>query len=106
KDGCLSQNGEVISIVLDEYLGLDYFSLKAPKSLANDWVSNTVIPIFDPQKFKVEDLLVTAMEASAILLAQAVKEQAGLKNNSIMVSGGGANHPGWISRINTRMRNN
>lgn len=106
RDGCLSQSGEVIAEVLNQYLNLKYFKLKAPKSLANDWVSREVIPIFNPKKFSVEDLLVTAMEASAIELAKAMKEHSGLNRDSLMISGGGAHHPGWIARINVQMQKN
>ncbi len=103
RDGILSQNGTIIPAVLEEYLALDYFNLKAPKSLANDWVTEEVIPIFNSDKFNVEDLLVTAMECAAILLAQAVKDHADLSGSSVMITGGGAHHPGWIARINNQM---
>lgn len=103
RDGILSQNGTIIPAVLEQYLSLDYFNMKAPKSLANDWVTDVVFPIFDSDKFKVGDLLVTAMEGAAILLAQAVKDHAGFSSTSVMITGGGAHHPGWIDRINNQM---
>lgn len=104
KDGILSEKGVLIPEVFNEYLSLDYVGQKAPKSLANDWITNAVIPIFNPEKYKIEDLLVTAMEASAALLVRAVKEESGLSQSPLMISGGGAHHPGWISRINQQMK--
>ena len=104
KDGCLSENGEVIPEVMNEYLGLEYFKLKAPKSLANEWVTKEVLPIFNQNKYKVKDLLVTAMEASAGMLAQAAKDHGMSENKPLMISGGGAFHSGWINRINAHMR--
>lgn len=104
KDGILSENGVLIPEVFNEYLSLDYVGQKAPKSLANDWIFDAVIPIFNPAKYKIEDLLVTAMEASAALLARAVKQESDLPQCPLMISGGGAHHPGWVSRINQQMR--
>ena len=94
KDGLIASKGSVDAALLDALNGLDYYAMKAPKSLGREWVEKNVFPLLDASGLALENLLRTYYEHCAQQLARVVTP-----GRSILVTGGGAYNKYLIKRM-------
>ena len=64
--------------------GLDFYTLKGPKSLGREWVEEVVIPLIDSFGLTIEDILSTYCEHVAIQIGSHIK------GGKVLLTGGGA----------------
>jgi len=93
KDGKLANKGKVIPSLLDELNQLEFYQRNSPKSLGREWVKKNINPILNKKKYSTEDKLNTFCEHIAYQIGSF------LKNESVLVSGGGANNKYLIKKI-------
>jgi len=94
--GKLAESGEINVSLLDELNKLDYYKMKAPKSLGREWVEKNIYPVLDKYTIPNLDLLATFTEHVAIQISNTVKEYSG---TSILITGGGAYNTYLIDRL-------
>jgi anhydro-N-acetylmuramic acid kinase len=97
KDGQLAQTGSINGEALNEINMLPYFAQAAPKSLANEFGIEQVLPILDQHCVKAEDAIASMTEHIAIQVAEASAHMA--NGEKILVSGGGAFNTYLINRM-------
>jgi anhydro-N-acetylmuramic acid kinase len=107
--GMLAAGGVVDHPLLDKLNGLPYYAAPWPKSLANDFGTDVVLPMVDSLKISTQGKLATYVEHIAIQVAQAV---ASLKNKmeqpeapaKMLITGGGAFNTYLVSRIREHLQ--
>jgi anhydro-N-acetylmuramic acid kinase len=94
QDGRLAATGKLIPELLKKADALPYFQKKCPKSLGNDWVQDTLLPIFLTAEGATADKLYTACLHLARQIARSVEqtlpETARQKHARMLATGGGA----------------
>ncbi len=101
EDGRMAANGMVHQNVLDALDSLDYYKLPYPKSLANDFGTDTVFPILHRSGIPVADALSTYSEHIAIQLKNSLESFSKQKpgKRKMLVTGGGALNSFLIDRM-------
>ncbi|HEX5024289.1 MAG TPA: anhydro-N-acetylmuramic acid kinase [Agriterribacter sp.] len=105
EDGKIAQSGAINKVLLDTLNELPYYSADYPKSLANNFGNEVVLPIILSQNGNLEDNLRTYVEHIAIQIKRAVSQmQAGMRmenrvSKKMLVTGGGAFNRFLIARI-------
>ena len=94
KNGEIARKGRIIPSLLNKLNKLEYYKKGPPKSLGREWVEENVFPIFEKVNYTTQDKLSTFYEHIAIQIGFF------LKNESVLVSGGGAFNKYLIERIN------
>lgn len=95
-NGSMAAAGTVDQALLDQLNALDYYRQPAPKSLANDFGTDTVYPLIPATSRSLEDDLRTYTEHIALQVKNAT---AGLQQRRLLVTGGGAFNTFLIDRI-------
>ncbi len=91
EDGLLSASGTIHEAVLDRLNALDYYARNGPKSLANDFGTDTVYPILVQAGLPVPDALRTYIAHIVYQTGQAVRHfPFPLRHPRMLVTGGGA----------------
>jgi anhydro-N-acetylmuramic acid kinase len=105
--GQLAAAGTVDKILLDKLNALDYYSKPHPKSLANDFGTDTVYPIIKQKGISTQDALRTYVEHIAFQIAQSIKtvnKPAGITAGSkLLATGGGAFNNFLMARLNEQL---
>ena len=104
EDGLLAEQGSVNEQLLEQLNELDYYKKKFPKSLANEFGTETVFPIVRQDGISVEDALSTYTEHIAIQVKKAVilTKDASFGPGSlarILITGGGALNRYLVNRL-------
>lgn len=94
ENGEIARKGTIIPSVLNKLNKLQYYRKRPPKSLSREWVEENINPIFERENYTTEDKLNTFCEHIAIQISLF------LKNNSVLVTGGGAFNKYLMERIN------
>lgn len=101
--GTLAARGGMVSELLGQLDALDYYRRPLPKSMSNQWVRSTFLPIFESYLDRPADALRTAVEHLARQTAGAVqllKKSAELEPGArVLVSGGGAYNAFLLERM-------
>lgn len=107
-NGAFAEKGTVNEALLQELNGLDYYSLDAPKSLANDFGTDTVFPIIKRQGGTVNDQLRTYVEHIVQQVGKALDTDPAYHReaHSMLVTGGGALNTFLIERMGTVLQVN
>lgn len=92
--GAFAKAGNINNTVLNNLNSLDFYTLKAPKSLGMEWVNQNIWCILD-QIEDVHDTLATFTEHVAIQIASCLQP-----NSKVLVTGGGAYNDYLIERVN------
>lgn len=95
KDGAMARSGKICNPLLTELNAQSYYEKQPPKSLANEFGSETLISIIDKYEISTADKLRTFVEHIAI---QIEKNVAGLlidqhpliSGHTLLITGGGA----------------
>lgn len=94
--GKLAKSGQIHEGLLAVLNGLDYYKLKAPKSLGLEWVIKAVIPLIDSYKLEIKDVLATVVEHIAIQISLETNRTSKAR---ILVTGGGVYNTFLMDRI-------
>ena len=98
KDGGMARQGKVDNDLLEKLNQLDYYRQPYPKSLANDFGTDTAYPIIKKESIPTNDALRTYTEHIAVQIKQAIADsrlpaviQSEAKDRSrLLATGGGA----------------
>lgn len=91
-DGAIARTGTFHPDVMEAVLRLPYFNKTGAKSLSNQWIQDSVLPMFD--KLRPADALRTAVELIATTIAQALNGPG-----RVLITGGGAHNTYLIERL-------
>ena len=98
--GQLAASGEINKKLLEDLDGLSYYQEPSPKSLANDFGTDTVYPIIQAAGLSVNDALRTYTEHIARQIAAALLTTGPVNENAkLLVTGGGALNTFLIERL-------
>lgn len=95
-DGLLANAGKPDEALLAILNSLEYFLQPPPKSLGREWAESKIFPLLQASGLTIEDQSATYCLHVAQQIAQSADGNAG---DEILVTGGGAWHPGLISSI-------
>ncbi|TWF44238.1 anhydro-N-acetylmuramic acid kinase [Chitinophaga polysaccharea] len=104
--GALAAGGVADVVLLNQLNSLPYYAASWPKSLANDFGTDTILPMIAPLRISVQGKLRTYVEHIAAQVAQAVKA---LKENmpegpgKMLVTGGGAFNTFLVNTIQQQL---
>ncbi|HEY4208815.1 MAG TPA: anhydro-N-acetylmuramic acid kinase, partial [Puia sp.] len=97
-NGAMAAGGKVDEQLLGRLNALSYYGKPYPKSLANEFGTETVLPVLRDAGLSAGDALRTYVEHIAIQVRQAV-EGLGSAGGSMLVTGGGAHNGYLLSRL-------
>jgi len=93
-EGRMAEGGNINNALLEKLNALDYYQQSYPKSLANDFGTDTVYPLIRDSGCGIPDALRTYTEHIAVQIKNAiaglVSEKQETKNEKLLVTGGGA----------------
>jgi anhydro-N-acetylmuramic acid kinase len=101
-EGKMAASGSVNQGLLEKLNELDYYRLAYPKSLANDFGTDTVYPLIRETGSGIADSLRTYVEHIALQIKKAISlgnEQLKTRNEKLLVTGGGAFNTFLIERL-------
>lgn len=104
--GAMAASGTIHHGLLGQLNALDYYSKPWPKSLANDFGTDTVYPLIKAAGISLADALSTYTEHIAIQTAAAVSamQELNKKDSSrLLVTGGGALNDHLLQRLDTHL---
>ncbi|RYY38360.1 MAG: anhydro-N-acetylmuramic acid kinase [Chitinophagaceae bacterium] len=107
--GKLAAMGTVNAPLLAQLNALDYYAQPAPKSLANEFGTDVVLPIIEAAGLSTEDALATYTEHVAVQIHEAIEDLLtgnDLQNRRLLVTGGGAFNTFLISRLREWLEDN
>ncbi len=93
KDGEIASMGKVNNALLEKLNELNYYSQPHPKSLANDFGTDTVYPIIKKENIAINDSLRTYCEHVAVQIKKAIADadsQLTANDSRLLATGGGA----------------
>jgi len=93
-EGKIAASGKLNLTLLEKLNNLDYYSIKAPKSLGLEWVQDKIFPMLGDSGSVAEDILHTFVEHVAIQLARQFPDEA-----SVLITGGGVYNRYLIERL-------
>ncbi|WP_300598340.1 anhydro-N-acetylmuramic acid kinase [Niabella sp.] len=101
ENGALAANGTLNEPLLDALNALDYYQLPAPKSLANDFGTDTVYPMVKRFGGRVEGQLRTYVEHIVQQVGRALETDRhyGEEGQQLLVTGGGALNSFLVNRL-------
>lgn len=85
KDGETARSGKVNRELFDALNALEYYHRQPPKSLAQEWVDQHVMPLVDACRDEFENVIATLTEHSAYQIARNFRP-----GSRVLVTGGGA----------------
>ncbi len=94
--GHLARSGSVHQPLLLALNRLDFYTLAGAKSLGREWFEKEVLPLMEHLNMPINDLLATATEHVATIIASALNEKA---KGRVLVTGGGALNTFLMDRI-------
>lgn len=86
--GEVAQSGNINVKLLNILNGLSYYKQSIPKSMANGWIRNEVLPLVEKSEASIEDKLRTVVEHIALQMKLALKDFK--IETPILTTGGGA----------------
>jgi anhydro-N-acetylmuramic acid kinase len=88
--GAIARSGKINNHMLSQLDALDYYQKPFPKSTGIEWFKDKIIPILKSNKDNFENSLHTAIHHISNTIAIDIKKYASKKENSLLVTGGGA----------------
>lgn len=95
-EGSIARQGLINENVLKQLNQLDYYQLKANKSLGREWIDNHFLPIIQQCSLPTPDILRTVSEHIAQQIATACNADRG---TTMLITGGGAHNNFLIELI-------
>lgn len=96
KGGELAKSGLVDDLLLNQLNALDYYEKKGAKSIGREWFENNILIFFDAKEKEVINLLATATEHIASVIATELNNN---KIKNVLLTGGGTFNSFLIERI-------
>jgi anhydro-N-acetylmuramic acid kinase len=96
--GQLAANGTVNKVVLEQLNQLPYYTQPFPKSLANNFAREQVLPLLTAET-SIENALATYAEHIAYQIFLALEPLSSLPQSNLLVTGGGAFNTYLVQRI-------
>ncbi|MAO71635.1 MAG: anhydro-N-acetylmuramic acid kinase [Flavobacteriales bacterium] len=93
RDGKLANKGKVIPSLLNELNQLEFYKRNSPKSLGREWVEKNINPIINKNNYSTIDKLSTFCEHIGYQIGSFLKDE------SVLVSGGGTYNKYLIEKI-------
>lgn len=87
KNGDMAAAGKLNNDLMGKLDALDYYALPYPKSIANEWIRATVLPLIDSVDCPAEDKLHTLCVHMGKQIAKAIGNDP---LNKVLITGGGA----------------
>jgi anhydro-N-acetylmuramic acid kinase len=106
-EGRMAAGGNINNTLLEKLNALDYYQQPYPKSLANDFGTDTVYPLIQDSGCGIPDALRTYTEHIAIQIKNAISfgnEQQKTRNEKLLVTGGGAFNTFLIDRLKDQLK--
>ena len=100
--GLIAASGKVYMPLLTRLNTLPYYSLSYPKSLANDFGTNTVFPLMQAFDISNSDKLRTYSDHVVMQISHAIQKQLlniNKKNPKLLITGGGAFNTFLVQRL-------
>ncbi len=108
KGGAMAESGAVNDALLEKLNALDYYQQPWPKSLANDFGTDTVYPIIKNSSLPIPDALRTYTEHITLQIKSAINSLGNLKpqtsNLKLLATGGGALNTFLIHRLAEQLK--
>lgn len=102
RDGDFGRQGKIIDKLITELNNLNYYSLKAPKSLGQEWVENEFIPLLRLYNTcSLEDVVRTCYEHFANVMANDLNQ---LAIGRILFTGGGVYNKFFMELIRQKVK--
>lgn len=98
RGGEMAKSGSVNVTLLKQLNQLPYYFQSGAKSIGREWFETTILKLFDQTEISVSDLLATATEHIAQIIAKELNDKK-LKN--VLVTGGGTFNTFLIEHIQT-----
>lgn len=103
-NGSMAAAGRIHGVLLDRLNGLDFYQKDYPRSLANEFGTDEIMPLVASFALSPQDALATCVEHIAIQVAAAVERISKKRNidptrEKILVTGGGALNGYLVSRL-------
>jgi len=95
--GAISERGNLNTKILTQLNNLSYYGKSFPKSLAWEWVEESILPILENSGLSIESQMRTFVEHTAIQMSSVAKSYH-LK--SVLLSGGGVYNDFLLKRLN------
>ena len=105
--GRISSGGRVNERLLSDLDALDYYGMPFPKSLANEFGTEVVLPIIDASGLDTPDALRTFSEHIAVQVRMGIVSAMGASDGGggrLLITGGGALNGFLVSRIAEQLR--
>lgn len=99
KDGDIAKTGKINERLLKVLNEQDYYFLKYPKSLANDFGTDVIYPLIKKSGISVADAMATVCEHIAYETERSLKPFATKLSGNILITGGGAFNNFLVGRI-------
>jgi anhydro-N-acetylmuramic acid kinase len=96
-DGAVAASGSVDVRLLERLNVLPYYAERWPKSLANEFGTETVLPMIRQAGLGTADALRTYVEHIAVQVGRALKQLGG--EGKVLVTGGGAHNGFLVGRL-------
>jgi len=108
RDGAMASQGRIHEELLERLNAMDYYQQSFPKSLANQFGTDIIYPLFKANAVADEDSMATCVEHIAIQVAKAVESIYALRNpelsnQKMLITGGGALNRYLVSRITNHL---
>jgi anhydro-N-acetylmuramic acid kinase len=97
--GMIAASGRIDETLLSSLNDLEYYRLPYPKSLANEFGTDTIYPIINNKKTNRPDALRTYVEHIAVQIRNAIPQKIDTSSPKLLVTGGGAHNHFLIERI-------
>jgi len=103
RDGALAAAGKINTGLLETLNALPYYQQTAPKSLANDFGTDTIYPIIQQSGCDTNDALSTFTEHIATQVANAILPMHREQPQRLLVTGGGALNHFLVGLLRTKL---
>ncbi len=103
EDGLMAASGQIMNDVLEKLNSLEYYQQPHPKSLANEFGSETVYALLP--KDNIHDSLRTYVEHIAIQIKNAILTlQTSSSTDQLLITGGGTHNKFLVERIKAQLQ--
>ena len=96
KGGEMAKSGLVDDLLLNQLNDLKYYKKTGAKSIGREWFENNILNFFDTKEKEVTNLLATAIEHIAMVIASELNNN---KIKNVLLTGGGTFNSFLIERI-------
>ena len=105
--GKIAASGMLDKNLLQQLNSLEYYQQPFPKSLANNFGTDTVYPMIKNAGLSLEDALCTYTEHICVQIVNAItNHQSPTTNHKLLITGGGAFNTFLIKRLSTLLEEN